>query len=381
MNLLPHPSTTREEFQRRFGIAGTSVEIRELVDIAMQVATTDLSVLITGESGTGKEVFARAIHGAGARAAKPFVAVNCGAIPETLLESELFGHERGAFTGAHESRKGFFEQADTGTIFLDEIGEMPPATQVKLLRVLETGEFSPVGSASSRRVNVRVIAATNRDLEYEVRRGNFRHDLYYRLRAVRMHLPPLRERPEDIAVLFTLFARQVAERHAIDFKGIDEDAIELLAVQRWTGNIRELKNVVETMLLLERGARVTVEVLMKYLPPRQESVALPMPVGGRYNEQTERELVIRALLEMRNEIRLLREQLEAMGQAVPPVRPLSPSSSLPQDLRIDDAEKRLIADSLRRNRYNKRKAAQELGISERTLYRKIHTYRILEDDV
>jgi DNA-binding NtrC family response regulator len=372
---------TREEFQQRFRIAGTSVEIRELVDIAMQVSATDLSVLITGESGTGKEVFAQAIHGAGARAGKPFVAVNCGAIPETLLESELFGHERGAFTGAHESRKGFFEQADKGTIFLDEIGEMPPATQVKLLRVLESGEFSPVGSASSRHVDVRVIAATNRDLEYEVRRGNFRHDLYYRLRAVRMHLPPLRERSEDIPILFQQFARQVSSRHHIAFKGIDEVAMELMAVQRWTGNIRELKNVIETMLLLERGSRVTVDVLMKYLPPRQESTTLPMPVGGRFNEQSERELVIRALLEIRNEIRLLRDQVDSLT-AIPQGRPLSAAPSpITADLRIDDAEKRLILESLRRNRYNKRKAAQELGISERTLYRKIHTYRILEEDV
>src|SRR5512144_2972029 len=236
----------RDLFQKESGIIGESIEIKELVDVVLQVAPTDITVLITGESGVGKELVAKAIHSASRRKARPLVSVNAGAIPEGIMESELFGHEKGSFTGASETRKGYFELADGGTIFLDEIGELPIGTQVKFLRVLENGEYMRVGSASPRRVNVRVIAATNRNLEAEVRQGNFRSDLYFRLRSINIRIPALRERREDIPVFVETFARQVAEKNKIPFGGFSADAMELLKSYHWPGNVRELRNVVES---------------------------------------------------------------------------------------------------------------------------------------
>lgn len=368
---------TRQEFQAASGIIGQSSEIRELVDIALQVAPTDLSVLVTGESGTGKEVFARGIHEASLRGGKRFVAVNCSAIPETLIESELFGHERGSFTGAYESRKGYFEQADGGTIFLDEIGETPLSTQVKLLRVLESGEIAPVGATTSRHVNTRVIAATNRDLEFEVHRGTFRQDLFFRLRAVQIHLPPLRERTEDIPLFVDFFAEQVSAKHHVVFRGIEPDAMRRLQAHPWNGNIRELKHLIETVLVLEKGERITTAMLDKYLVPR---ATLPVFAPSKPAEQQEREMIIRALIELRNDISALRDAVDDLsrGRMVAPSR--SEGAIEVTDLRMEDAEKRLIAEALRRNRYNKRRAAHELGISERTLYRKISTFHLLDGD-
>jgi DNA-binding NtrC family response regulator len=376
---------TREEFQQKFGIAGESIEIKEVVGVLMQVAPTDLTVLITGESGTGKEVFAHAIHEASNRAKNKFVAVNCGAIPETLLESELFGHEKGSFTGAHEARKGFFELADSGTIFLDEIGEMSIGTQVKLLRVLESGEYNAVGASQSRHTNVRVIAATNKDLEFEIRRGAFRQDLYYRLRAVSIHLPPLRDRREDIPILFDLFAKQVATKHHIQFKGVAPMAMHRLEEYPWTGNIRELKNLVETMLVLEKGDLITEDLLEKYLPTQRVNNYLPMQLLNKTPEQAEREIMIRALIELKNEISGLKElMLDPSARnsmvVVHPEQNGEPGITSMERISMEDAEKKLITAALKRNRYNKRKAARELGISERTLYRKIAGYKILEND-
>jgi len=372
---------TREEFQQIYGIAGESTAIKEIAGTVMQVASTNLSVLITGESGVGKEVIAQAIHGASLRAKNKFVAVNCGAIPETLLESELFGHEKGAFTGAHESRKGFFELADNGTIFLDEIGEMPLGTQVKLLRVLESGEYNSVGSAESRRTNVRVIAATNKDLDFEIRKGMFREDLYYRLRAVSIHIPPLRERVEDIPILFNLFVDQVKKKHHVELKGISPGAMHRLETHTWPGNIRELKNLVETMLVLERGDLITETTLDKYLPIRQSNSFLPVQLLNKTPEQAEREIMIRALIELKNEITALKESLQSSVQSGmvivhPDGNKSSGTPNLPLNISIEEAEKILIAAALQRNHFNKRKAAKELGISERTLYRKIDLYKI-----
>lgn len=364
----------RKEFQRHFGIIGQSVEIQEIVDIVQQVAPSDITVLVTGESGVGKEVIARAIHGASRRAKKPFVPVNCGAIPEGLIESELFGHEKGSFTSAVESRKGYFEIADGGTIFLDEIGEMPLSTQVKLLRVLENGEFSRVGSSVPRRVDVRVIAATNKNLEYEVQQKRFRPDLYFRLRSVNIWIPPLRNRRSDIPVLVEHFVREITERNGITFAGFTEDATAVLMEYDWPGNVRELKNVLESMLVLERGKQITAEDVRKHLygyePPVVER-NLPV-VTNKSIEQAERELIYRALLELKSNIVQLRD-LIAERLPAPSSSPALP----PGDngiMTIDEMEKYLITQSLKRNRGNRRQTARELKISERTLYRKIKEY-------
>src|ERR1041385_5528462 len=242
----------RDEFQIENGIIGESVEMREIVDIIRQVAPTDITVMITGESGVGKEVIAKAIHRSSKRAAKAMISVNAGAIPEGIIESELFGHEKGAFTGAGETRKGYFELADGGTIFLDEIGELPIGTQVKFLRVLENGEYMRVGSATPRKVNVRVIAATNKDLEAEVRQGDFRSDLFFRLRSINIRVPALRERRNDIPIFVETFARQIAEKNRLTFAGVTREAVELLKNYDWPGNVRELRNVIESMLVIEQ---------------------------------------------------------------------------------------------------------------------------------
>ncbi len=246
----------REEFQQIYGIVGKSPEIQEIVDVVQQVAPTDITVLISGESGTGKEIIAKAIHGASKRSQHALVSVNCGAIPEGLIESELFGHEKGAFTSVADMRHGYFEIADGGTILLDEIGDMPLSTQVKLLRVLESGEYIRVGSSSARKTDVRVIAATNKLLDYEVQQKHFRPDLYFRLRSVNIHLPPLRNRKEDIPALVEQFVKEISDKNKIQFGGFTDDATELLMNYSWPGNIRELRNAIESMLILENGKRL-----------------------------------------------------------------------------------------------------------------------------
>jgi DNA-binding NtrC family response regulator len=335
-------------------------------------------VLITGESGTGKEIVAHALHAASARANGTFLSINCGAIPENLLESELFGHERGAYTGATESRKGYFESADHGTLMLDEIGEMPPATQVKLLRVLESGEFLPVGSSNPRRVDVRVVAATNRDLASDVRAGSFRQDLYYRLRAVQIQLPSLRSRPEDVPILFAHFAAPIAARLHLDYRGLTPEAEHLLAEYSWPGNVRELRNLVETVMQLERPKLINREMIERYLAPPDPPRQLPVHLPGRTPAEAERELIYRALLELKHEITSLRELVENQARSVhrghagpsPIPNPEDPAT-VP---RIDELERRAIAAALSRNGNSRRRAAHALGISERTLYRKLKEY-------
>jgi transcriptional regulator with PAS, ATPase and Fis domain len=439
-----------------FGIIGTSEPMRRAIERVAQVAPTDLTVLITGESGTGKEVFAQAIHHASPRRKHRMVSVNCGAIPETLLEAELFGNEKGAFTGAVEQRKGFFEAADKGTIFLDELGEMPLGTQVKLLRVLETGEFSRVGSPDVLRVNVRVIAATNRRLEEEVAQGNFRRDLFYRLNAVQIVLPPLREHPEDIPTLVEFFAHRTAQKLGILYEGISDDALRVLMNLPWLGNIRELRNMVETLVTLEKGKRITLEMLRPYMPlalpaSREESMGFDdensaesnvhttdtdepvQPVEqpdevyldsnatralvhlpGKTSEQVEREMMYKALMNMAHELAGLREEISQLKDAVyrqqhqssstnashSPSSIVAAERSTQQDsttflpvlpsqldnpmvfdapsLRLEDVEQRLIITALERSGGNRRLAAEQLGISERTLYRKLHEYQLLE---
>ncbi|MBI3259471.1 MAG: sigma-54-dependent Fis family transcriptional regulator [Ignavibacteriae bacterium] len=388
--------------QLRYGIVASSAVMIAPIQRLVQVAPTDLTTLITGETGTGKEVFAHAIHGLSKRRKHPFVSVNCGAIPETLLESELFGHEKGAFTGAIEQRKGFFESADKGTILLDEIGEMPISTQVKLLRVLESGEFTRVGSPEMKHVDVRVIAATNRDLLYEVRQGNFREDLFFRLNSVQIVLPPLRKHPEDIGLLVEYFASKVCTKNDIEFEGISDEALIILENMPWRGNVRELRNFVETLVTLENGQYITPELLRKYIPP-----ALPSYEEETYNskraiihvaepirreEHNESDIVMRSLLEVRNEIADIKRGISAIIDQIVELRsekfevPVIVSKSLEKtdkvlsedEYNLEEMERKLIVSALTRYEGNRRLAAKTLGISERTLYRKLIDYKLTE---
>jgi DNA-binding NtrC family response regulator len=372
----------REEFQREHGIIARSLEMQEIVDVIRQVAPTDITVLITGESGVGKEVIARAIHAASKRSKKQLVTVNCGAIPEGLIESELFGHEKGSFTSAVETRKGYFEIADGGTLLLDEIGEMPLATQVKLLRVLENGEFARVGSSITRKTDVRVIAATNKDLQYEVQHKRFRPDLYFRLRSVNITVPPLRERREDIPLLVEHFVKEFSAKNNITFEGFTDDATELLMGYHWPGNVRELKNAIESMLVLENGRRMTADDVRKYLKEYQPPVYernLPVHVNKTV-EQAERELIYRALVDLKGSILELRDLLMEQSKAVPAhaEHPQLPNANGNGILTLDEMERRMIVSALERHKGNRRLAARDLNISERTLYRKIKEFGIHE---
>lgn len=363
----------RHSFQKKYDILGDSVEIREIVEVVQQVAPTDITVLITGESGVGKEVIARAIHSASKRADESLVTVNCGAIPEGLIESELFGHEKGSFTSAIDTRKGYFEIADHGTIFLDEIGEMPLFTQVKLLRVLENGEFMRVGSTTPRKSNARIIAATNKNLEHEVQQKRFRPDLYFRLRSVNIWIPPLRERRDDIPVLIDHFTRESSEKNNVDFQGFTDEARELLMQYRWPGNIRELRNVIESVLVLEKGRRIGPEDLRRHLQgyaPRVLDRNLPV-VANRTVEQAERELIYRALLDLKADILELKDALTQSPLTQP--KPANHANGN-GTLSLDEMERQMITGALERHEGNRRLAARELNISERTLYRKIKEY-------
>jgi transcriptional regulator with PAS, ATPase and Fis domain len=369
----------RKDFQRRHGIVGNSLELREVVETIMQVAPTDITVLITGESGTGKEVIAKAIHAASVRRTRRFVAVNCGAIPEGILESELFGHEKGAFTGAVETRKGYFEMADGGTIFLDEIGDTPISTQVKLLRVLESGEYMRVGSAEPRHVDVRVIAATNKSLEDEVRSKRFRKDLYFRLRSVNIRIPPLRSRRSDIQLLVRHFMQNESSdtRESIL---LTDDGMDALVRHSWPGNVRELKNIVESISVLERGNVVDERTVSKYLHTEDEPDLRSLPVHlGKSPDQAERELIFRMLVEMRGDMLQLRELIETLREKpipqLPPAEELRGTASIDLDsMTLQSMEELLINHTLKRFNGNRRLAAEALDISQRTLYRKIKDY-------
>lgn len=359
------------------GIIGRSPEIQEIREVIRQVAPTDITVLVTGESGTGKEVIARAIHALSKRAAKAMVTVNCGAIPEGIIESELFGHEKGSFTSAVDMRKGYFEIADGGTIFLDEIGETPLATQVKLLRVLENGEFMRVGASVPRTSDVRVIAATNKNLESEIQHKRFRADLYFRLRSVNLYVPPLRHRREDIPMLIEHFVDEFSEKNGVASEGFTADATEELLRYGWPGNVRELRNVIESIIVLENGKRLTADDIRRYVPiqqPQESERHLPV-VTSKSVEQAERELIYRALLDLKSDIGELKEYFRTAGAPVSgnEVHAVQPAGNN-GFYSLDAMEREMIMKALERHRGNRRMAARELKISERTLYRKIKEY-------
>ena len=382
-----------ERVRRNSGIIGTSEEIEQVLEMIVQVAPVDISVLITGESGTGKEIVAKAIHKQSRRSSKPLVIVNCGAIPEGIIESELFGHKKGAFTGAAEDRKGYFEEADNGTVFLDEIGEMPVETQVKLLRVLESGEFMRVGDAKTRKVDVRMIAATNKNLAEEADKSRFRRDLYYRLRTVTIDVPPLRQRLEDIDLLTERFALLFSRSNDIVFRGFSSDAIRVMKQYDWPGNIRELRNFVESIILLEKGNKISSEMVLKHLEPMVGGTSsnLPVPVD-KSSEQAERELILQQLLFLRQDMREIKGlfsggQIDRSGEIgyidsggglnlralEGDVGNLIKSAAI-GDMTVKDLEAELISRTLKKFNNNRRKTARALGISDRTLYRKINDY-------
>ena len=365
---------TVEQFQQRFGIIGKSKEIKDLVDIVMQVAQSDISVLISGESGVGKEVFARALHEFSRRATKQIVSVNCGAIPEGILESELFGHKKGSFTGAIDDRKGYFEIADGGTLFLDEIAEMPLTTQVKLLRVLETKEFMRLGSETVTKVDVRIIAASNKDLQREVDAKKFRKDLYFRLKAVSLNIPPLRNRPEDIVALLNHFLKLYAKTNNIPEPKITGSAYDLLTNYYWPGNIRELKNTIETAAALNKDDILDADDFTHLISVADEySNNRNLPVHlHRSPEALDREMIYRALIEIKKDLMDLKSMAWHYGNDYQPEH----ESKVEEIVPIEKLEKEAIENALKFTRGNKRKAAKLLKISERTLYRKLKEYDI-----
>ena len=388
--------------KQRFGIIGNSPLLNRALEVALRVAPTDLTVLVTGESGVGKEFFPQVIHSASARKHGKYVAVNCGAIPEGTIDSELFGHEKGAFTGAVDARKGYFEEADGGTIFLDEVGELPLSTQVRLLRVLQTGEFIRVGSARVQKTNVRVVAATNNNLQRSIAEGRFREDLYYRLATVPITVPALRERVEDIYLLFRKFASDVAVQYRMPAIQLDAAARDLLEHYSWRGNIRQLKNVAEQISAIEPQREITAEILERYLTP-ERGVSMPTLNGmGSFDDMnTERELLYKILFDMRADINEVKQMLYRMGGygAMQPIntephRDVAGLLPNPQSETVEYAEEVVdqpamaftksdmqrdqIIRALRRNGGSRRAAAAELFMSERTLYRRIKELGIEE---
>ena len=347
-------------------LIGQSEAIQNIRALVKQVAPTDISVLITGESGTGKEIVAQMIHDQSRRAEKQLITVNCGAIPEGIFESEVFGHERGSFTGADRQRKGYFELANGGTIFLDEIGEMPLNSQVKMLRILETGTFMRVGGSSEIHVDVRVIAATNRDIATEVTEGHFRSDLYYRLKAVNIFLTPLKDRKEDIPLLAQYFMEEFCQRNNIPLPSMTPEALEMLSDYPWEGNVRELRNFIESLVTLEKGRVFGAEVITRLLGPvRPSGPNLPVFVN-RSQDQMEREMIYRTLMDLRREIWEMKQMISGYADK-------RDEMEIPH-VSLDEMEKEQIRAALEQFGGNRRLAAQALGIGERTLYRKIAQY-------
>ena len=368
--------------KQRFGIIGQSPLLNRGIEVAVQVARTDLSVLITGESGVGKEHFPKIIHAYSARKHGPYFAVNCGAIPEGTIDSELFGHEKGAFTDAKNEHKGYFEIADGGTLFLDEVGELPLQTQVRLLRVLETGEFLRMGSSTVRKTNVRVVAATNLNMRQAIDDGRFREDLYYRLNTVEIRVPALRDRKEDIPLLFRKFSVDFCNHYQMPPLSLSEEATRLLQESYWRGNIRQLKNIAEQIAVIEMDHQISADTLRKYLPTeenRQEIVLRnPTQETGGKDYSHEIGILYNMVMQNRKELQELREQMKQTPvkpvEAIPANEVIDAEAEVVGSLRIEDANKEQIKRALENCEGNRKEAAARLGISERTLYRKIKEY-------
>lgn len=398
-----------QSIKQRFGIIGNDEQLNRALDIAVQVAPTDISVLVTGESGAGKEFIPQVIHAMSARKHGNYIAVNCGAIPEGTIDSELFGHEKGSFTGANDARRGYFEVADKGTIFLDEVAELPLSTQVRLLRVLESKEFIRVGSSKVQKTDVRVVAATNVNMVEAVSKGRFREDLYYRLNTVQITMPPLRERGEDIMLLFRKFAADFAERYHMPVIRLDSDARHMILSYRWPGNVRQLKNVTEQISIIEQNRDITGDIISKYLPDYHDvkvPALMSMPeTDGQFS--SEREILYKVLFDMKNDINELKKEMRQLIGGTPvhtsvhtpvhtPVphidehivdeshilRDDSDESIFQQPELVDDSlslsatEEDLIRKALEKYSGKRKPAAKELGISERTLYRKLKEYKL-----
>jgi len=405
--------------KQRYGIIGNSPQLNRALDIALQVAPTDLAVLISGESGTGKEVIPQIIHQQSARKHGAYIAVNCGAIPNGTIDSELFGHEKGSFTGAHDKRKGYFEVVDKGTIFLDEVGDLPLATQVRLLRVLETGEFMKVGSSQVVKTDVRVVAATNVNIQEAIKKGKFREDLYYRLNSVPIELPPLRKRREDIPLLFKKFAKDFSEKYKVPEVKLSPEAILLMKNYRWPGNIRQLRNISEQISIIEQDRNLSAEALKRYLPDITHHDLPAIRDAKQIDAETfasEREILYKILFDMRNDMTDLKKLVKDLMQnssgnissttkhqdvlqrlyntSEVKVQQAAQNETtinydfsnneviqdtqeiIEESLSLEDKEKELIIKALEKHNGKRKYAALELGISERTLYRKIKEYKL-----
>ena len=402
-------STELQNIKQRYNIVGNCDALNHVIDVALQVAPTDLSVLIIGESGVGKEIIPRVIHDNSPRRREKYFAINCGSIPEGTIDSELFGHVKGSFTGAINDSPGYFGVANKGTLFLDEVGELPLATQARLLRVLENGEYIPVGATEVRKTDVRIVAATNVNIQKAISEGRFREDLYYRLNEVTVQMPPLRERGEDIVLLFRLFAMQMAEKYKMDRIQLTEEAKQMLMRYKWPGNVRQLKNITQQISVLSPERIITPEVLAQFIPQDRESTQLAIINQNRdHSFENEREILYKILFElrgnvndMRREMGQLKKQMEDVkaspqSQITPigtmnPIGPITPINTIQpledaiaeeyvepapeqENLNLSDLSRQMLEKALERNNGNRKKAAQELGISDRTLYRRLKQY-------
>ena len=385
-----------QQAKQRFGIIGNSVLLDRSINIALQVAPTDISVFVSGESGTGKENIPKIIHQASKRKHNNYIAVNCGAIPEGTIDSELFGHEKGSFTGAHDSRKGYFEVADGGTIFLDEVAELPLSTQVRLLRVLESGEFIKVGSSTPIKTNVRVIAATNINIPQSIKDGGFREDLYYRLNTVSIFIPPLRERKEDISLLFRKFASDFAEQYNTPSIRLDKEAMDIITNYNWPGNIRQLKNFVSQLSVIEKERNISAQTILDSLPENKNSSNTPILFEDKNKaDLSEREILYKVLFDMKRDLTELKKitfdlmKNDGKTETTQVFNDLSENeitlvshdtTNKPEEsdssFSLSDHEKMLIKQSLEKHNGKRKLAAEELGISERTLYRKIKEFNL-----
>lgn len=381
-----------QNIKQRYGIVGNCNALNRALDIALQVAPTDLSVLIVGESGVGKEILPRVIHDCSPRRREKYFAINCGAIPEGTIDSELFGHEKGSFTSAIGESTGYFGAADKGTLFLDEVGELPLATQARLLRVLETGEYIRVGGQEVRKTNVRIVAATNVNLRKAISERRFREDLYYRLNTIEVQMPPLRDRGEDIILLFRLFAMQMSEKYRLPRIQLTDAAKQVMMNYKWPGNVRQLKNVTEQMSILSPKREIDVQDLLQFVPIDQESTELATITpqnGGSRTYESEREMLFKILYEMRSNVSDLRREVSSLrkqindGQAAMPIQTFPAVQSMdqyaqeiaePESLNVGEWTKASLEKALKLCNGNRKKAAEMLGISDRTLYRRLKEF-------